>query len=142
MTRRACQCIKEFCHPELKQRCRLIKLFIICEQTLNQSVATCEWFYRTEYLYTCKQFLNKQTLLSFLMPYTGWPKRYGHISTVYNYKILITYEHFFHITKFRIKYHFLNNFGKAVNLNFNGLTGVNSLCFSIYPNLSEKFQTS
>ena len=31
---------------------------------------------------------------------------------------------FFHITKFSIKINFLNKFGKTVNLNFNGLTGV------------------
>ena len=36
-----------------------------------------------------------------------------------------------HITIASIKCHFLNNFGKTVNLNFNGLNGVNSLC-SIY----------
>ena len=52
----------------------------------------------------------------------------------------MTYESFLHITKASIKCHFLNNFGKTVNLNFNGLTGVNSLC-SIYfkKDAKEKF---
>ena len=36
---------------------------------MNQSLATYEWFYQTEYLYACKQFLNKQTLLRILMAY-------------------------------------------------------------------------
>ena len=49
----------------------------------------------------------------------------------------IVYESFFHITKVGIKCHFFNNFGKTVNLNFNGLTGVNSLR-SIYLNKDAK----
>ena len=81
---------------------------------------------------------------------TGCPKRYRHISIAYNLKNWITYENLFHITKGSIKCNFLNNFGKTVNLTFNGLIGVNSLR-SIYftkhakkkvpPNLSENCQT-
>ena len=41
----------------------------------------------------------------------------------------MTYESFFHITKTSIMCHIINNFGKTVNLNFNGLTGDNSLCY-------------
>jgi len=44
---------------------------------------------------------------------------------------------FFRITKTSIKCHFFNIFGKTVNLNFNGLTGVNSLS-SIYFNKDAK----
>ena len=40
-------------------------------------------------------------------------------------KSWITYEKKIHITKVSIKCHFLNKFGKTVNLSFNGLTGVN-----------------
>ena len=40
MIHRVYQCIQEFGHPEMKQGCRLIKIFIICEQKWNQSVAT------------------------------------------------------------------------------------------------------
>ena len=32
---------------------------------------------------------------------------------------------FFHVIKTSVKCHFCNNFGETVNLNFNGLTGVN-----------------
>ena len=40
----------------------------------------------------------------------------------------ITYESFFHINKVKIKCHYFENYGKTVDLIFNGLTGVNSLC--------------
>ena len=43
----------------------------------------------------------------------------------------IAYESFLIITKVSIKCHFFKHFGKTVNLSFNGLTDVNSLC-SIY----------
>ena len=45
----------------------------------------------------------------------------------------MTYEFFFHITKTNIECHSFKILDKTVNLNFNGLTGVNSLC-SIYFN--------
>ena len=40
----------------------------------------------------------------------------------------ITYESFFRVTNVSMKCHFVDKFGKTVNLNFNGLTEVNSLC--------------
>ena len=43
-------------------------------------------------------------------------------------KTCIIYESFLHITKVSMKRHFLDNFGKTVKLNFNGLTGINWLC--------------
>ena len=49
----------------------------------------------------------------------------------------ITYESFFQITKVSIKCNFFNNFGKTVNLSFNGLTGVNSLCSISNPYVAE-----
>ena len=42
-------------------------------------------------------------------------------------KTLDNLRKFFHITKVSIKCHLFDNFAKTVNLNFNGLTGVNSL---------------
>ena len=72
-------------------------------------------------------------ILTFLVKYIqGVPKG---MDTFQPFKLenWITYELFFHINKNRIKCHFLNNSGKTLNLNFIGLTGVNSLC-TIYFN--------
>ena len=53
------------------------------------------------------------------------------------FKNWITYGSFFLIIKVSIKCHFFNNVGKTVNLNFDGLPGVNSLC-SIHFNKDAK----
>ena len=50
----------------------------------------------------------------------------------------MTYETFFHITKVSIQCHFFNNFGKTVNLSFDGLTGVNSLCSIYFDKVAKK----
>ena len=47
----------------------------------------------------------------------------------------------FFITKVGIKCHFSNNFGKTVNLNFNGLTDVKSLYSNYFTKDAKKSST-
>ena len=56
----------------------------------------------------------------------GVPKGMDTFQSLINKK-LDNLRHFFPITKVSIKCDFFDNFGKTVNLKFNGLTGVNSL---------------